>query len=268
MRIGKQGTLSSAIATAAADRITVRGYDLGSQLIGKVGLTELFYILLTGVRPTETQRLFIDAALVSVAEHGLVPSVAAARMTLAAAPDAWQGAVAAGLLGCGSVVLGSSETAGHLFSELVSETADTSRPLEEIVRNKLTTMRETRTPLPGFGHPLHRDEDPRATRLLALADTHGVAGAHVGALREIVTQMSTVYGRTLAVNVSGAIPAVLLDVGFPMHAMKGIPLLARTASLVAHLLEEVANPIGFAMAHAGEAAISYSGASAQSTDLT
>jgi citrate synthase len=261
MQSGKQDRSSTEIATAIPDRITVRGFDLTKDLIGRIGFTEYFLLLVTGVRPTELQKYFVDAALVAVAEHGLVPSVVAARMTLAAAPDAWQGAVSAGLLGCGSVVLGSSETAGILYSEIAEEARTNKESIPAIVRSRLQEMKRAKSPIPGFGHPLHSTEDPRASRLLSLADEHGTAGVHVAILRELAVAVPEVYGRAFAINVSGAIPAVLLDVGFPLKAMKGIPLLARTASLVGHLLEEATNPIGFAMADAANNAISYSGVS-------
>ena len=88
MRIGKQNQPHTAIATSDADTVTVRGRDLCSELIGKVGLTDYFHLLVTGREPTEQQRFFLDACMVAIAEHGLVPSVQAARMTLAAAPEA------------------------------------------------------------------------------------------------------------------------------------------------------------------------------------
>ena len=258
MQIGKASRLRTAISTATPDSITVRNLDLCRDLIGRVSLTELFALLVTGSRPTELQRLFLDAALVAIAEHGLVPSVQAARMTLAAAPEAWQGAVSAGLLGCGSVVLGSSEEAGRLFDAVRSKVG-ADGTLEEIVEREVAALRARRAPLPGFGHPLHQHEDPRATRLLALADEHGTAGVNVQILRAIAAVVPKVYGRALPVNVSGAIPAVLLDVGFPLQALKGVPIVARAVSLIGHLLEESIDPIGFALAHAGESAIEYVG---------
>lgn len=256
MQIGKASRLRTSISTATPDSITVRNRDLCRDLIGRVSLTEMFALLVTGAPPTDLQRLFLDASMVAIAEHGLVPSIQAARMTLAAAPEALQGAVAAGLLGCGSVVLGSSEEAGKLFDAVLSKVGETDS-LEAVAQQEVAALRARRAPLPGFGHPLHQHEDPRATRLLALADEHGCAGPNVRVLRAIAAIVPQVYGRALPINVSGAIPAVLLDVGFPLKALKGVPIVARAASLIGHLLEESTDPIGFALAHAGESAIEY-----------
>ena len=121
-----RGCNVTAIATADADTVTVRGKDLCSELIGKVDFADYFYFLVTGGMPTPQQRLMTNAVLVAIAEHGLVPSVQAARMTLAAAPEAVQGAVAAGLLGDGSVVAGSSESAGRYLAGLLAEAAASS----------------------------------------------------------------------------------------------------------------------------------------------
>jgi citrate synthase len=198
-----------------------------------------------------------DAVLTAIAEHGLVPSVAAARMTYAAAPEAMQGAVAAGLLGCGSVVLGSAELAGRFLADLVE--AAGSGPLEPVVTAQLTDHRAAKQALPGFGHPQHSGGDPRAHRLLELADARGVSGTHVAALRTVKAALPAVFGRDLPINVNGAIPAVMLDAGFPLTALKGISLLARTASLIAHLREESERPIGFILSAAAAGAIRYDG---------
>ena len=115
MKIGKATVPESAICTYDEETIVVRGADLCEELIGKLGFVDYFHLLVTGRRPDAVASRVLDATLVAIAEHGLVPSVQASRMTLAAAPDAIQGAVAAGILGCGSVILGASETAGRLF---------------------------------------------------------------------------------------------------------------------------------------------------------
>ena len=179
----------TALAEATADAVRVRGHDLTGDLMGHVTLTELFFLLLMGRTPDERERRMTDACLVSIAEHGLVPSVQAARMTLSAAPESLQGAVAAGLLGCGSVILGATEYAATMLSDGLASGADP----EAIVREH----REARRALPGFGHPLHRDGDPRTVRLLAISDELEVSGEHVALLRAIEAAVPEVYGRVL-----------------------------------------------------------------------
>lgn len=259
MRIGKQENNFTAIATADADTITVRGRDLCSELIGKIGFTDYFYFLVTGQMPTETQRFFTDAVMVAIAEHGLVPSIQAARLTLAAAPEATQGAIAAGLLGMGTVVAGSSETAGYYLANLVAKAKASGRSYDEVAAAGLAGLKAAKQKAPGIGHPQHSTGDPRANVLLALADEKGVSGDHIRMLRAMAAAAPKAMGRPLPINVSGAIPAVMLDVGYPLGAMKGLPVLARTASLIAHLYEETQRPIGFIMSHHADLAIEYDG---------
>jgi citrate synthase len=260
VRIGKQDQAFTAIATSDADTITIRGRDLCRDLIGKVGFTDYFYFLVTGQMPTENQRFFTDACMVAIAEHGLVPSVQAARMTLVAAPEAWQGAIAAGLLGMGSVVAGSSEVAGKFLVELVAEAKKSGKSAEETAKAGLERLVAEKQKAPGLGHPQHATGDPRANLLLKLADERGVSADHVAMLRLLEKHAQAITGRRLPINVSGAIPAVMLDVGYPQDAMKGIPLLARAAGLVAHLYEESQRPIGFIMSNHADRAIAYDGA--------
>ena len=256
MKIGRQSDPASAISTANADTIVVRGHDLCKDLIGSLTLTEHFWLLVTGTRPTAAQVRILDACLVAISEHGLVPSVQAARMTLAAGPDAVQGAVAAGILGCGSVILGSAENAGKFLARLC-ERADGDLPAAASAL--VQEYRAARQPFPGYGHPLHKGGDPRVDRLLAVAVEVGGSGHHVKAARAAEAAIHEATGKRLILNISGAIPAVLLDAGFPLAAMKGVPILARTASLVAHLVEEQARPIGFVISENGAKAIAYDG---------
>lgn len=259
MRIGKQDAPYSAICTSDAHSITVRGRDLCGELIGKIDFTSYFWLLVTGKEPSSTQRFFADAVLAAIAEHGLVPSVVAARMTYAAAPEAFHGAVAAGLLGCGSVVLGSAEVAGKFYHELVGQAESEGRTAAEVALEGAQRLRAARQAFPGFGHPQHSEGDPRALLLLDLAREHGVEGPHIAMLYALRDAIPEVLGRSLPINVNGAIPAVMLDVGFPVGALKGVSLLARTASLIGHLQEEIDRPIGFVMSGAAANAITYDG---------
>jgi citrate synthase len=258
LKIGRQDQRSSAISTSNQDTILVRGHDLAGALIGHIGFSEHFWLLLTGALPSPAQRRVLDATLVAIAEHGLVPSVQASRMTLAAAPESLQGAVAAGILGCGSVILGSSEAAGRLFSEIATQAAG-GTSLEAAATKLISQYRAAARPIPGYGHPLHKQADPRAQRLFEVAREAGSSGRHADIAHTVERLLPQLIGRPLALNVSGAIPAVLLDVGYPLAALKGVPILARTASLIAHLLEEQQRPIGFVLSHAAGQAIDYDG---------
>jgi citrate synthase len=259
MRIGKQDQPFSAICTSDAERIVVRGRDLCADIIGKMDFTSYFWLLVMGEEPTPTQKLFANAVLAAIAEHGLVPSVVGARMTLAAAPEAFQGAVAAGLLGCGSVVLGSAEASGRFLQSALDIVDRDGVTAPESAARIIAAARVAKSAIPGFGHPLHEAGDPRANLLLRMAEEQGVVGRYIAMLYALRDALPATLGRALPINVNGAIPAVMLDVGFPLAALKGISLLARTASLIAHLTEETERPIGFIMSGKAAAAIAYDG---------
>ncbi len=258
MKIGRQQPYS-AIATSDAHSITIRGKDLCAELIGEMGFVDFYCFLLTGQEPTAQQSFFVNATLVTIAEHGLTPTAQAARMTYDADPAALQAAVAAGILGAGTVVMGTSELCGRFLNDIVTTAEKDGRSLEAVARDKVSELREARKPVPGYGHPLHSEGDPRTHKLLKLASERNTAGRHVEALCTVERMIPGIYGKTLPANASGAIPAVLLDVGFPITAMKGIPILARIAGLLAHLHEEASRPIGFHMSHLGEMGITYDG---------
>ena len=246
----------SRISEAHPDRVEVRGRDLTGDLMGRVSFTEYFHLLLTGEEPTEDQQFFLDVLLVAIAEHGMMPTNVAARMTLAAAPDALQGAVAAGILGAGTVVLGSAEQCATLLARLQAEVEGGVSP-EEAALAAARSTHEAGGKLPGFGHPLHRPVDPRAERILALADERSVSGPHVLLARALRDAANVTWGKPLPMNVSLPIAAVMLDLGYPPAMVTAVPILARTAGLLAHLAEEREEPIGFLMAAKAEEAISY-----------
>jgi citrate synthase len=237
----------SEISAASPDRIDVRGRDLTGDLMGRLSFTAYFHLLLTGREPTDDEQYFLDLLLVAIAEHGLMPSNVAARMTLAADPDALQGAVAAGILGAGTVILGA---AGECASLLVDVEA---RGPKVVVAELVGEGRR----VPGFGHPLHKPVDPRAERMIALARERGVAGRSVEAALALTKAAAQIWGKSLPMNVSMTIAATLRDVDVPSGLIRAVPILARTAGLIAHCIEEAETPIGFLMASKGEEAILY-----------
>ncbi len=256
MLIGKPGAAKTAICTADADHIEIRGRDLTSDLMGRVSFTDFFFLLVTGREPTETQRFFLDLLLVGIAEHGLTPTVQAARMTYDADPASLQAAVAAGILGCGTVILGTADLCGKVLMEAQTRVAGGETP-EAATAAIARGIRERREKMPGFGHPIHHPVDPRAERVLALADEKGVAGKYVALARHFRPAVAAAWGKPMPMNLSMPIAAVLLDLEFPPAIIKGIPILARTAGILGHLAEEQETPIGFLMAYHGEEAIAY-----------
>jgi citrate synthase len=244
MQIGKAGAPVSHISQAYPDRVEVRGRDLAGDVMGRLSFTAYFHLLLTGQEPTEEQEYFLDVLLVAIAEHGMMPTNVAARMTLASDPGSLQGAVAAGILGCGPVILGTAEECARLL-----ERDDPVAAVKE--------LRAAGGKVPGFGHPVHKPLDPRAERILELADQRDVSGKYVERARQVRDAVSEAWGRPLTMNVSMPIAAVMLDLGFPASAVKAVPILARTGGLLAHLAEEQQNPVGFLMAAQAEEAIEY-----------
>ena len=237
--------LHTDIGSTTADSITVRGRDLADDLMGRVTFTELAFLLVQGRAPGVGETRLLDAVLVSLADHGLTPTVLAARLTYTGAPESLQGAVAAGLLGAGSVFLGVVEDAAVFLGEVIATAAsdadaDLERAAGEAVAARLSAGRR----IPGLGHPIHKVEDPRTPRMYAIAEEAGVLGANLRALRFVAAAAVQRSGRALPINGAGAAGAALADLGFDPAIVRGFALLARTAGVVAHLAEEMQRPLG------------------------
>jgi citrate synthase len=250
--VSDAGKPTTAIATSSADDITVRGVSLCRDLIGQVGFTEMIVFQMLGRRPSADQVAVIDACLVALMEHGLTPSALAARLTYSSAPEAMQGAVAAGLLGVGSQFVGTAEGCGRLLARIVAA-ADADAEAAAIVAEH----RGARRPLPGFGHDIHTPDDPRTPRLLAVARARGVAGTHVAAVERLSAALDRALGRHVTINATGAMAAVLGDCGIPPEVMRGFALIARCAGLVGHVHEEQQEPAMRAIWAAAEEAVPY-----------
>ncbi|MEJ8573650.1 citryl-CoA lyase [Microbaculum marinum] len=256
MAIGKHGAAQTSICTSWPDRIEVRGRDLCNDLMGHVGFTDYFFLLVTGRMPTPDQSYFLDTLLVAIAEHGLTPTAQAARMTYDADPAALQAAVAAGILGCGSVLLGTSELCGKLLVE-ARRRVDAGEDADAVAESIAREYRESRRAFPGFGHPVHKPVDPRTVRIFEMTAERGIEGPYIDMARRFPAAVERVWGKPLTMNVQMPIAAVLLELDFPASVIKAIAILARTGGLLAHLAEESDGQIGFLMASHGEDAIAY-----------
>ena len=226
--------LRTSVGTSDADSITVMGRDVADELMGRVTLTELAFLVVRRRMPSEGEARMLDAVLVSLADHGLTPTVLAARLTYTGAPESLQGAIASGLLGSGSVFLGVVEdTARFLGAILAGEPSDLAAAAREALARHSGRV-------PGLGHPIHNVQDPRTPRLYAIAEETGTLGPHLRLLREV----AAAHGRGLPINGAGVAGAALADLGFRAELLRGFALLARTAGLLGHLAEEMDRPLG------------------------
>jgi citrate synthase len=237
--------LKTAVGGSTPAAITVRGRDLAGDLMGRATFTEVAFLLVQGRMPSAGETRLLDAVLVSLAEHGLTPTVLAARLTYTGAPESLQGAVAAGLLGAGSVFLGVVEDTARFLDEVLADASDEhDTELERAAGEAVARRAAAGRRVPGLGHPVHREQDPRTPRLYAIADEAGLVGPHLRALRAVAAAHAARSGRPLPINGAGVAGAALADLGFSADVVRGFALLARTAGLVGHLAEEMARPLG------------------------
>jgi citrate synthase len=230
--------LKSQLGRSTADQIFVRGHDLAADLIGKVSLGDMAFLELQGRLPNHQESVMFNALAVTLVEHGLTPSTIAARLTYYGAPEALQAAVAAGLLGMGDRFGGSIEQAARSLQE-----APPDGDLRETARQIVQDHRARKDVIPGLGHPIHKPADPRTTRLFALAAENGFSGRYVALMQLIAEEASQTYGRDLPVNATGAIAAIASEMGFSWRICRGLAVMARAIGLVAHLQEEMDEPM-------------------------
>lgn len=233
-----QGPPYSQISEVRGDRIFVRGQDLVSELIGKASFTDTVFLLLRGRIPSDPERQIVDAVLVSLVDHGVTSSSLAARMTYRAAPDAVQGALAAGVLNAGGRMLGSMENCGAWLDQWALDDEATDDSVQATATSVVADHRSRGVAIPGFGHASHKGGDARATRILAIADEVGHRGRYVRLLEAVATELGRVVDRPVPINVTGAVAAVLLEIGIAWQIMRGFGVLSRVPGLIAHVAEE------------------------------
>ncbi|NRR23363.1 citryl-CoA lyase [Brevibacillus sp. MS2.2] len=226
------------IGVSKSDKIYVHGYDLTEELIGQITLADMAFLGAAHRKPTQNESKMLNACMVAICEHGFTPSSISARLTYLGAPEAVQAAVAAGLLGAGSVYLGAMEYVAQMLQEgLQKYGADCDR--KEVAKRILEEHEERGLQMPGFGHPIHRPVDPRTPKLFALAEELGFAGDHMAIMKEIHEQFSTKKGKQITLNVAGAIGAVLSDMRLHYSVVKSFAVAARAVGLIAHIVEEI-----------------------------
>jgi citrate synthase len=180
----------------------------------------------------------LDAVMVTLMEHGFTPSSIVTRLIYDSTPEAMQSAVAAGLLGVGGTFIGTMEGAAALIDEIIQAPEGMAERAREIARRH----KQDKRPVPGFGHPFHKPDDPRSPALLQLAREAGAPGRHIEALTLLAQEVDSAWGKHLTINVTGAVAAVLGEIGIPARIMRGLAVVSRAAGLVGHIHEEQQRP--------------------------
>jgi citrate synthase len=235
------------IGTSTEDSIQLLGHDLANDLLGKVGFGELALWLATQRRPTPQQVRVFEAVLVALADHGFTPTAIAARLTLYSAPDAFQGAIAAGLLGGGSRFLGVTEDTGRFLAAVLAtvegDLPGTDEEWDALARRAVAAEHAAGRYIPGLGHPVHKTGDPRTPVIIAIAEREGLRGPHLQLFEAVGRVHAEILHRTLPLNGAGVGGAALADIGLPPELLRGVALLARAAGLLGHLAEELRTPV-------------------------
>lgn len=254
--MAEQPKIVTGIGKAELHRILVRGYDLNKDLVGKITFTDMTSLMLRGRLPTPNEAKMLDALLVILVEHGMVSHVIAARLVYHCAPEAIQAAVAAALCGAGSVHLGSSEWSAKMLTEAMP-TETTNPDLEQIATAILDDYSARKQRIPGIGHRTHAEGDPRAETLFGIAKDNGIYGKYCKLLQKLSEVASQRRKRLIPVNVTGAIAAIALDMGFPWQITKAFALIGRTLGVMGHIAEEIRNPMATQIDAAIKQAIVY-----------
>ena len=244
------------LGKAELHRVLVRNIDLTQDILGKLSFGQMTFLMLVGRTPTEDEGRMTDAMLNVLVEHGMVGNVIAARFTVSTAPEAIQGAVAAALLGAGSVHLGSSEYCAKMLQDaLPLDRGDAD--LAAVAAGVVEDYADRKQRVAGIGHATHSEGDPRADRLYEIARETGVRGRYSELLEEIAKAAEARHERRLPINVTGAIAAIASDMGLQWQMAKAFALIGRTLGAMAHIGEELRNPMSRRISNLVRSSLSY-----------
>ncbi|MFK4445970.1 citrate synthase [Caballeronia udeis] len=238
----KQAEIRSDIAWATPTKVVVHGLDLCEDIVGKIDFGQMAFLQLFARLPDERELRMFNAMMVILVEHGITPSSLATRMTYAGAPEAVQAAVAAGLLGLGSVFVGSLDNAARLLQESLPDPGNVP-DIDALAREIVDDYRARKEIVPGIGHPFHKPIDPRAPALFKVAQETGYDGPYIRLMTAIGNEAERQLKRSLPVNVTGAMAAVASEMGIGWQICRGLAVAARSVGLVGHILEEMRQPI-------------------------
>ncbi len=230
-------TWTQPITKIEANKVAVRGYHI-DELMDRVPFAHVVYLVLKGELPTEAQGRIMDALLVASVDHGATPPSVLAARTVASGGAPLTAGIAAGVMTINQHHGGAIEGCMRVLLEAVARQGESGADAAATARALVTDYRAQKRRIPGYGHRIH-SADPRTAKLLALAEAEGLAGDYVLMAQAIQAALQEVLGKTLPLNVDGAIAAVLCEMDFPPEMGNGLFAIARTVGLTAHVFNEI-----------------------------
>ena len=227
------------LSTQQIDALFLSDKNIVSEVMGQASFTQAMLYHIIGTDPTDGQTAIVDAVLVTLMEHGFTPSAITTRLTYLSAPEAMQSAVAAGLLNVANNFVGTMENTAKILTKILDNPSGLKKACSEVVEEH----RSSGSYIPGFGHHLHKPDDPRSTKLFEIALMYkDIDKKPIEALKTLSRTIDKIYGKHLTINATGATAAVLMGARIPTSIMRGFAIVSRAAGLVAHILEEQENP--------------------------
>jgi len=245
------------LCTHSLTSIHYRNENLVDDILGNKTFTEAMFTHILNRAPSADDLKVVDAALIAIMEHGLTPSAISTRLIYMSAPENLQGSVAAGLLGVGSQFIGTVENSAKNLEIIL----DSPNGIEAAARAMAEQHKKERMPIAGFGQHMHKPDDPRAAKLIKIGKAHpGFKGRFLAALDALSAAVDAVYGKHITINATGAVGALLGELGVPTDLMRGFAVISRAAGLVAHIAEEQRIPTARYIWDLVDNAIPYHGA--------
>lgn len=228
-----ENTWKTGITDIGPGKINVRGYKI-TDIMENLSYAETVYLILKGERPGKAEAELMNAILVSSIDHGASPPSVLGTRTVMSGGNSLNAAIAGGVLVIGDSHGGAIEQSAKIMQEWAAKDGDVATLANDIVDE----LKQNKKRMPGFGHRLHT-VDPRTGKLFEIAERHGYHGRHIQLCRAIETALAEKTGRTLPINVDGAIAAVISDMGFDWRLGKGFFIISRVPGLLAHAYEEM-----------------------------
>jgi citrate synthase len=241
--MSEKETPTTALCRHSLTSIHYRDKNLVEELLGgDADFTKVMSEHILDRELSSAEVRIVDAILIAIMEHGLTPSAIATREIYMSAPENLQGAVAAGLMGVGSQFVGTIENNAFLLAQLVALPDEETR--REKAREIIADHKARKILLPGFGHHLHKPEDPRAQRLIEMGREAEFERGFLDGLELLGVEIDAVFAKHVPINATGATAALMGEMNIPVKLMRGFAVISRAAGLVAHIAEEQQRPTG------------------------